>query len=395
MNKLTIGFFIDTFYPMVDGVVMVVDNYARRLCKDYNVIVFCPKPVKGNFNDSVFPYKVVRCNSLPVPFIDYNLPLPKVDLDFSNELNKYKLDIVHIHSPATLGKMGIRYAKKHNSLLIGTLHSQYKQDIKRALKFDGVSSIITRGIVNTFNKCDEVWTVNNSIARLFKEEYGYKRDVRIMQNASSIEPIKDVDGARCRINELSKIDDSYKVLLFVGRLNKLKNIFFIIDSLVELDKLNPKYKYKMIFVGSGQDEDDLKKYIFKNNLNDKVILTGKITDRELLAMYYRRADLFLFPSWYDANSLVQIEAASQETPTLFIEKTATSYYVDDNINGFLAENTATGYAKRIDEVLSNDKLLKEVSHNALRDIYKSWDDIVSEVSKLYIELLEKKVRDKK
>lgn len=395
MNKLTIGFFIDTFYPMVDGVVMVVDNYARRLCKDYNVIVFCPKPVKGNFDDSVFPYEVVRCNSLPVPFIDYNLPLPKVDLDFSNELNKYKLDIVHIHSPATLGKMGIRYAKKHNSLLIGTLHSQYKQDIKRALKLDGVSSIITRGIVNTFNKCDEVWTVNNSIARLFKEEYGYKRDVRIMQNASSIEPIKDIDGARERINELSKIDDSYKVLLFVGRLNKLKNIFFIIDSLVELDKLNHKYKYKMIFVGSGQDEDDLKKYISKHNLNDKVILTGKITDRELLAMYYRRADLFLFPSWYDANSLVQIEAASQETPTLFIEKTATSYYVENNINGFLAENTATGYAKRIDEILSNDKLLKEVSHNALRDIYKSWDDIVSEVSKLYIELLEKKVRDKK
>lgn len=392
MNKLTIGFFIDTFYPMVDGVVMVVDNYARRLCKDYNVIVFCPKPVKGNFDDSVFPYKVVRCNSLPVPFIDYNLPLPEVDLDFSCELNKYKLDIVHIHSPATLGKMGIKYAKKHNSLLIGTLHSQYKQDIKRALKFDGVSSIITRGIVNTFNKCDEVWTVNNSIARLFKEEYGYKRDVRIMQNASSIEPIKDVDGARCRINELSKIDDSYKVLLFVGRLNKLKNIFFIIDALVELEKLKPKYKYKMIFVGSGQDEEDLKKHISKNNLNDKVILTGKITDRELLAMYYRRADLFLFPSWYDANSLVQIEAASQETPTLFIEKTATSYYVDDNINGFLAENTPVGYAKRINEILSNDKLLEDVSHNALRDIYKSWDDIVNEVSKLYIELLEKKRR---
>lgn len=392
MNKLTIGFFIDTFYPMVDGVVMVVDNYARRLCKDYNVIVFCPKPVKGNFDDSVFPYKVVRCNSLPVPFIDYNLPLPKVDLDFSNELNKYKLDIVHIHSPATLGKIGIRYAKKHNSLLIGTLHSQYKQDIKRALKFDGVSSIITKGIVNTFNKCDEVWTVNNSIARLFKNEYGYKRDVRIMQNASSIEPIKDVDAARETINELSQIDDSYKVLLFVGRLNKLKNIFFIIDSLVELESLNPKYKYKMIFVGSGQDEDDLKKYIFKNNLNDKVILTGKITDRELLAMYYRRADLFLFPSWYDANSLVQIEAASQEAPTLFIEKAATSYYVENNVNGFLAENTSIGYAKRIDEILSNDKLLEEVSHNALRDIYKSWDDIVSEVSKLYIELLEKKRR---
>ena len=30
-KKLNIGLFIDTFFPMVDGVVMVVDNYARRL----------------------------------------------------------------------------------------------------------------------------------------------------------------------------------------------------------------------------------------------------------------------------------------------------------------------------------------------------------------------------
>ena len=38
-----------------------------------------------------------------------------------------------------------------------------------------------------------------------------------------------------------------------------------------------------------------------------------VKDRELLASIYARADLFLFPSLYDASSIVQIEAALQKT----------------------------------------------------------------------------------
>ena len=36
-KKITIGLFNDTFFPMVDGVVSVVDNYARLLSKKANV----------------------------------------------------------------------------------------------------------------------------------------------------------------------------------------------------------------------------------------------------------------------------------------------------------------------------------------------------------------------
>ena len=38
-----VGLFIDTWYPMVDGVIKVVDNYARRLTKYCDVVVFCPE----------------------------------------------------------------------------------------------------------------------------------------------------------------------------------------------------------------------------------------------------------------------------------------------------------------------------------------------------------------
>ena len=43
MKKLTIGLFNDSFFPMADGVIMVVDNYARVLSEYANVIVFVPK----------------------------------------------------------------------------------------------------------------------------------------------------------------------------------------------------------------------------------------------------------------------------------------------------------------------------------------------------------------
>ena len=132
-RKINIGLFIDTFFPMTDGVIMVVDNYAKRLNKIANVIVFAPK-CSNSYDDSKLPYKVVRCKSIKVPFLDYDLPIPSIDNSFIKELNNYKLDIIHIHSPFTIGKIGIKYAKKNNIPCIGTMHSQYKLDFKRAVK---------------------------------------------------------------------------------------------------------------------------------------------------------------------------------------------------------------------------------------------------------------------
>ena len=43
MTMKKVGLFIDTWYPMVDGVIKVVDNYARRLIQYCDVVVFCPE----------------------------------------------------------------------------------------------------------------------------------------------------------------------------------------------------------------------------------------------------------------------------------------------------------------------------------------------------------------
>ena len=385
-NKITIGLFIDTFFPMIDGVTMVVDNYAKRLTKYANVIVFAPEYPKVQYDDSKFSYKVVRCKSVKMPIIDYSLPMPKIDKEFMHELNNTKLDIVHIHSPFTIGKIGVEYAKKNNVPAIATMHSQYKKDFLRAVKFEPFANLLTKVIIRQYNKCDECWAVNSEIAKIYYEEYKYKKLPKVMGNATDMKPVENMEQARKLINEKYNILPDEKVFLFVGRINNLKNVFLIANSLKILkEKYNPKFK--MLFVGSGQDEDELKSIIDKNNMNQDIIMCGKISDRELLANIYARADLFLFPSLYDASSIVQIEAASQKTPTLFVEGAATTATITENVNGFISQNNEENFAEKINETINNKVLYDSVCENVYKDIYINWDSQVSKVFDSYMEII--------
>ena len=388
-KKLTIGLFNDSFFPMMDGVVMVVDNYARELSKYANVIVFAPQYSNTKYDDSKLPYKVVRCKSMNVPFLDYSLPLPKSDKKFMKELTNSKLDIVHIHSPFTIGRCGLEYAKKHKIPCVATMHSQFKKDFKRIVKFDFLANLLNKSLINVFNKCDECFAVNSEVARIFYEDYKYKILPKVMNNATEFEPVKDIEQAKEIINLKHKIQNHEKVFLFVGRINLLKNILFIVDSLKLVKEKEPNLKFKMLFVGGGQDIDILKKYIKENNLQKDIIICGKVLDREMLKNYYARADLFLFPSLYDASSIVQIEAASQSTPGIFLKNSATAATVIDNKNGFLTENNINDYSNRIIEVINNKKLYDKVSTNCFKELYINWDKKVEEMYTIYKELINK------
>lgn len=385
MKRLKIGLFIDTFFPMIDGVIMVVDNYARRLAKFNDVTVFAPAIPGKESDDTTRPYKVVRAKSIPLFFIDYSLPAPAIDKNFKQELEKSDLDIVHIHSPFSIGKIGIKYAKKHNIPVIATMHSQFKQDFMRATKINFIANILTNKVVKVFDKCDNCYAVNSEIARIFHEEYGVKNLPDVLNNATDMLPVEDIVSAREEINKKYNISDDEKVFLFVGRINILKNILFIVDSLKILKDRG--FKFKMLYVGSGQDEEKLKEKIKELQLGNDVLLCGRVTDRELMKKIYARADLFLFPSLYDASSLVQVEAASQHTPTIFIEGAATAATVTNNVNGIISKNSIEDYANQIEKMITDNELYKKISDGAFRDLYKNWDDTVKEMYEIYLKMI--------
>ncbi len=387
-KKLNVGLFIDTFYPMIDGVVSVVDNYAKRLTKYANVTVFTVAPRKKGYVDN-FPYKVVRCKRLAVPGLDYDLGMPSFDKKFKRELENSNLDIVHIHSPFSVGKAGLKYAKKHNIPCIATNHSQFKQDFYKATKSKLITKILLSKIMKVFNACDENWSVNREVANVY-DDYGLKEHAKVVNNATDMDFLND-DGFVRELKKKHNIKDDEKVLLFVGRICELKNIFFILDAVKELKEKD--FKFKMLYIGSGQDEDKLKEKIEKYGMQEKVQLLGRISDRDMLAKYYNIADLFLFPSMYDCSSLVQIEAASQKTPTVFLKDSVTSDGIVDNENGFFAENDVQKFAQRIIDIFENIDLYNKVCENCYKSVYVNWDTKIATVVEDYKKLIDKRQKD--
>lgn len=383
-NRLKIALFIDTYFPMIDGVVMVVDNYAKRLQEYADVTVFCPF-VSKEFTDN-FNYKVVRCKSFKPFFLDYVAPIPQLDRKFKKFLKTSHFDIVHIHSPFGISSLGVKYARKNNIPVVATLHSQYKQDIQVFAKFNLLTNAVLAFLMKTFNKCDECWAVNEGMRQLYLSEYGLKVKSKTKPNASDFRPIKAKDETKREIRDRFGLNDNEKLLLFVGRINFIKNILFIVNALYHLK--DQGFAFKMLFVGSGSDTENLKKQIYELGLDNEIILAGEISSRSELEKIYAASDLFLFPSLYDANSLVQIEAASQEVPTLFIRGAKTASSCIENQNAFMSENDPFLYSKKIIEIFKNEELYTAVSKNTQKELYSNWDDSIKELLCDYERIIE-------
>lgn len=384
-KKLKIALMIDTYFPMIDGVVMVVDNYARELTKCADVTVFCPSFSGVEFDDSTLPYKVVRCKSFRLGKFDYSIPMPRFDAKFKKALNSGEFDLIHIHSPFGVGKLGVKYAKTHKIPVVATLHSQFKQDIEKAVKGCKLLTKIGLSIVlSPFKKCDECWPVNSYIKNLFENEYKLKAKYNVLHNATDMLPVDHEEACKL-VNSKYGLSEDDSLFVFTGRINVLKNPVFTCESLKLVKAAG--VKFKMFFIGQGEHEDIVKKAIIDNGLEDEVRLIGRITDRQELAALYSRAQLFLFPSVYDANSLVQIEAASQGTPAVFIKGTSTASTVTDGVNGFKSEYSPEAYAEKIVEIMNDSSMLKEVSFGAKRDLYRTWGQRVSEAYKRYERLV--------
>ena len=379
-----VGLFIDSWYPMVDGVVKVVDNYARRLVQYCDVVVFCPA-TRGysKEEDAKLPYKVVRCTSLPLINNDYDIPAPALDPVFEAQLIRSGIDFVHIHSPFSVGLTGVLYAKLYKLPVVATLHSQYKQDFEKPLgKIKPAVSVAMNTIMRVFNLCDECWAVNEGIKELYQKEYGLTAPCKVRLNATDHQPVSNPQEAARKVNETYGIPADATVFLFVGRINFIKNIDFTVRSLACAKALGLK-NFRMLFVGKGQDEERLSDLVAELGMTKEVVMCGLVSDKAMLENLYSRAKLFLFPSLYDANSLVQIEAACQSTPTLFLEGAKTAATVTPGVNGYVSTAGEDNYAHAIMDILADAEGYERIAKAAFRDLYINWDDVVREVYKDY------------
>lgn len=371
--------FIDNYYPSVDGVVKVVNAYATHL-KDFNIETKVVAPAYKAADDSKLPYEVLRTPSIKFWFSDYEVSKRRMSLKFQKQFDEHHPAILHAHSPFIVGHKAIRLAQKYRIPLIGTFHTQFHHDFQNATKSKILTKLALRYVVNFYKACDEVWAVSAFAADVLRS-YGYQGPIKVMPNGIDMNLIEDVSDNLEKIKNKYGIKDDEKNLLYTGNLLWQKNVKVVIDAYVKLKKQDPSYR--LIMVGGGRNQHQVKNYATKIGIYDEIIFTGSIDNSRDIQTLYELADLFFFPSLYETYSLVFREAAAKGTASLVAEGGVCAEVITDGVNGYVAEADAEVMYEKIIEIFADETELKKVGQQAKIDIPTPWESVLVNVSEQY------------
>lgn len=382
-EKLKVAQVMDSYYPNVDGPTNVMTYYAKNIdaAEDGSCIAVVPSAKPSLRYVDCQPFDVVRCKSVGVTRSGYRMGLPEIDRKFKKEMAGRELDIMHAHSPMKMGSYAVREAKRRGIPSVVTLHTKFREDFERSLHgFRPGVRFLMKYMLKVLNGADSVWTVNEASRQILRD-YGYTGDVVVVRNGTDLKYPENADELIARVNEKHGLAGQKNVFIFVGRIAMYKNLALMAEAMRILKDRG--MDYKMLIVGGGFDEAEFRSLIEKSGLCDRFIFTGRVMDREEIAGYYLRSDLFVFPSTFDTSSLVPIEAAAHKVPTLLVRGCCTAENIEDGVNGFLAEETPDAFADKIERIAAEPGLLARVGEEAHRSVYRTWEDVSLEVTAQY------------
>lgn len=377
--------FIDNFYPLVDGVIKVVDSYATILNQN-GIPTKVIAPHYRNYLDSQTDYPVIRIPSVKLNWLEYEVAKKKVSKAIEKQIVEERPVIFHAHAPFIVGHIGLKLARKHQIPIIATFHSKFYDDFLQVTQSRLLSWFALRYVVRFFNHVDEVWACNEG-AGLTLKQYGFKGRYKVMVNGTNFTYPDHADILKKRAIEKYHIEPDEKIILFVGHLIWQKNIKLILKTMHILSQR--KEKYRLILVGEGGNQEEIKAYAAEHQLLENVTFAGVVHDRDELQSIYLIAHLFFFPSVYDNAPLVLREASVMKIPSLLVRGSNSASVVIENDNGYLCDASAEQMAEKIVSIFSDREKMQSIGQRASQTIPIAWQKIVEKVEEEYALVLKR------
>jgi 1,2-diacylglycerol 3-alpha-glucosyltransferase len=383
VRRASVGLFVDSFTPIVDGVTVTVRNYAFWLSRLLGPACVVTPRVPGHVDEESYP--VIRYLSVPTLVRPpYRVGLPTLDPGLRAALRGCDFSIIHAHSPFGAGHEALRVGRERGIPVVATFHSKFRENLTRSVPIRRIVDDGIRRIVDFLFSVDQVWIPQESVAPTLRD-YGYNGPYQVVENGTDFAPLKDTTRHREWGGRCLGVPDEAPVGLFVGQLVLEKNLEFLLETLPDVMEKVPGFR--MVFVGQGYAEHRLKKVSRSLGIEDRVMFHDMVFDREVLRAIYARGDLLLFPSLYDNAPLALRESAAMGTPALLVRGASSAEVIRDNGNGFLAENDPREFARRIVEVVRDRGLREAAGREAQRTLCRSWQSVAREIRERYLGIL--------
>lgn len=369
-DKVKVLYFVDRM--LRGGIQTLVIEWVKRFDSS-NVSIDFLLLDDGNVYEMEDDLKKLGCNVFklkgiwlkePMDFLKYRKALDQ----FFKEHHDYK--VVHMHS-SSKNYCVLKYAKKYN-IPVRIAHShnidfQTKSKIKKII--GDIFKIKVKQYATHYFACSMgagKWMFGK---RICKSDNFY-----IVHNAIDYEKFMFNNDIRIKIRNEQNFNKDDIVIGNVGRFVNQKNHAYLIDLFNNVLKINSNYK--LLLIGTGELENEIKEKVHSYGIDDKVRFVGFKNNVE---DYLNAMDIFVFPSLYEGLGIVLIEAQANGLKCLAtnnkipVEANATGRvnFIDlDNqsewINQILTENT-----ERVDvkEQLKETKYLVDDVVNFLETFY--------------------------
>ncbi len=408
---MRIAFFTDVLLPPDGGIEQHVLTTSQALAKGGNEVrVYAPDPLSrhpdpsspsvilsaakdlnsrdaSGASDLSMTRRLEFVKGIPMPFVwpNFRFAFP-LNLYFS--FKKWKPEVIHFHTSGPMAWAGIILSKILKIKLVGTFHSylmekEYLENFKFQISnfkfsFEWVSPLAWFYVRSVFNCCDVVVSPSAWVAKDIKN-HGIYKPIKVVHNGADLSQF----GQEVSNEVVKKLRERYglgeNVLLYVGRLSREKGLDILFKT-IQLLNSGPFSRHpeglktpkdldssgrtpqndggddcKLLLVGNGPAEGELKKLASDLGILDNVVFLGRVNHSDLPGSgLFEVSKAFVTASASENQPLTIIEAMAKGLPIIGVSARGVTELV--NGNGLLAlPSDETDLANKIQQLLGNEE----------------------------------------
>lgn len=413
---MRIGIFIDDYLPSVHGVATSTKNLKEALeGLGHEVYIIAPR-CKGYQDDDDHVIRVPSSKNYVFDKRETGVIYPGL----ARRLDKYEFDIVHSQMQFYVGVLAHSVAKRQDIPHITTVHTLYTELI------DDYPLMVTAGIIaltvalpivlrtrpilptasreqlrsmskdavkETFshqgwrltaafaNKCEACISPSNHLARILVDEGGLTAPCYVRPNGINTSLYRDAAPQDSPVEKRP----GERFIISVARLSPEKRQKALIEAMPHI----PDNRIKLVLVGGGPYENELRMRAAELGVTGRVIFTG-MQPSDKVASLLKQADVFSLASYhFDNQPMTFLEAASSGLPIVYCDEQMTEGLTERNsvlADGIEGEDLARAF----NGLFSDPERLEQLSLGSL-DVARDFDSTT--MAERMVGLYESLIRD--
>jgi len=380
---------------VADGITNVVYNVTKELAKRGHKVTVFASNLADLHQSKLLPTGHYRVNGVDV-FYFRSLWKYKTFMFTPSIINGFRhlddFDVIHIHDARSFqGICTYLWDKMKRVPYVFQPHGSFLSSMPEPYKLKTLKLFLDKLVSSKIVKnASKIITLSQFEIEQYRCMGVPEEKIAIIPNGIDLSEYA-VLPPRGAFRRKFGIPEEKKIILYLGRIHKIKGIDFLIKAYAHL--INDMHYNDALLVIAGPDDGYLKEAKALTSdlgIKNRVIFTGLLPERDKIAAYVD-SSLLAYLNPFEPYGLVPLEGAACEIPVVVAQGTPMSEIVNEGKFGFSVNyGNIEKLANVMHRVLSNECLQREMGRSGRKFVLENftWVNIVEKLEKIYDEAIQ-------